>query len=865
MTGSIQGSAIDDGFKTLTNAPDAWVTGRYAVPPPVDYQHYVEPGDTRSAVDDRCFTEYGAVENAHYDNKTTKPAKLEQKRHRSRQTSTNPASRGKRRPSPSFRIRSKDGDSLVVSNPFVLRKPSRPRPRPESEQSSQTDDQSQYSSTTTARSRAFQIRIRGKNGEEAVHEIKRPLHFASQSQGTTLVGGESGREDLKYWSANQSSSSHKRDREHNSKCMHYPTRPHEYSTDKPTIAGLATFTDFVVDSTTVASSTAGSPVRMSGALPNSSPAPSTDTLRSRLLPPEKPVSSMHDSVISVSSYPSKSPSRSISDNSKVSSSKRSALNSPHNEVIVVPDESLDGSVDSPFTSLSTRCIVSSRPASPTSVAELTEGNDAASISDLITSQGSSVKITDKASSSASSTPPSTSSRMSSKRVVTLTESSVQAQDALDDSRPATVSLSKHKETKQEAYYNWKVPKDSLYSISTKDSKSSLHRHESVAREKTVSRSSRHISQSDGATQHNADAASCVPSLARPESRQTLPQGYQPPPRSLSTQSSSARDITDGWVQETAHCIPLPSSRSASSKSNTRPSSSTSNRQSTRVASQDSAQDDQDWNKPLSATVASGQTTSKHSRRSYTDRMGQEAGAWEEAAAWEEPLSSANRSKTSRTSKSHQSQSRKSISAHQSANQNTANQNTEEADNEQGSWAGYEEGSRKSVRSISAINIEEDLLHYLPPLSDNKRLPPPMPMLTTIYEVSEPTPSNHSPSMFTQETTHFARPGAISPHPLSSVSSAATARKPPTIEPHRLEYQKPYVESKSSSSASSGAHDSSRLSRRSSRPRMLEQRAPHSSKEADRSRSSREVSSGSAQSSRKSRASTKASGGGWKFW
>jgi hypothetical protein len=142
----------------------------------------------------------------------------------------------------------------------------------------------------------------------------------------------------------------------------------------------------------------------------------------------------------------------------------------------------------------------------------------------------------------------------------------------------------------------------------------------------------------------------------------------------------------------------------------------------------------------------------------------------------------------------------------------------------------------------------------------------MPMLTTIYEESEPNASYLAPSMPTHGSTRFARPGAISPHPLSSVSSAATARRPPTVEPHRLEYQRPYVESKSSSSASSGAHDSSRWhSRRSSRQRMLEEQAYHSAKEASRSRDSEGRESGSAQPSRRSRASAKASGGGWKFW
>lgn len=224
MTGSIQGSAIDDSFETLTNASDAWVSGRYAGPPPVDYQHYVEPGDTRSAVDDRCFTEYGAVEHARPVNNMIKPSKTDQKRHRSRRTSTKPAFHGKRRPSPSFHIRSKDGDSVTVNNPFVLRKPSRPRPREDSDVSSQADGQSQQSSTTAAHSRTFQIRIRGKNGEEVVQDLARPLHFAlpssgmRDSQATTAVGSKSDQEQVKYWSANQSSSSHRRNQAHNSQC-----------------------------------------------------------------------------------------------------------------------------------------------------------------------------------------------------------------------------------------------------------------------------------------------------------------------------------------------------------------------------------------------------------------------------------------------------------------------------------------------------------------------------------------------------------------------------------------------------------------------------------------------------------------------
>ncbi|CAD0100201.1 unnamed protein product [Aureobasidium mustum] len=827
MTGSIQGSAIDDSFETLTNAPDAWVSGRYAAAPPVDYQHYVEPGDTRSAVDDRCFTEHGAVEHTRYV-KTTKPAKADSKHRQSRQTSSKPPSHGKRRPSPSFRIRSKDGDSVVVSNPFVLRKPSRPQPRREAGSSSQTDDQSQSSATTTARSRTFQIRIRGKNGKEAIHEIKRPLYFASQSgnvresQATTLVGDDSGRENVEYWAANQSESSQKREQRHKSK------------------SGQPIFTDFVVDSSTVASSTPGSSVRMSGALPRSSPAPTTNSSRSRLLPPEKPDSSMHDSVMSVSKHPSKSPSHAVSHQFE-SSPKSSSRILSQNEVIIVPDESLDGSAVTPFSSLSTHCIVSPRAVSSNTPIEQPEANDASSTSDLAPSSISSNATVDKSSSSASSVPPSTTSRMSSSRIVTLTQSSKQEQEYQDDSRPVTVSLSKQKELKQEAYYNWKAPKDSLYSISTKSSKPVSSRPDLVAPEKITSATSKASSHHGGLTSRHADADSDASLSERSRVSQTLPKGYKPPPRSSSARSASAIETIDGRVQGTisektqtsgqsrsARCIPLPESRSSSSRSKASRSSKMTTRQSTHLASQKPVHGDQEWNKPLSEAAATEWTVDEHSELPASHHT--DPDEWGQAAEWEEPSTSSHRSKMTRTSRSHRNSSRQ-----YEFSGRHANESLQQEHNGHELWANEEEGSQRSTRSTSPVNIEEDLLHYLPAPSDDDRLPPPMPMLTTIYEESEPTPSSHVPSMLTQETTRFARPGAISPHPLSSVSSAATARKPPTNEPYRLEYQKPYVESKSSSSASSGAHDSD-FSRRSSRPRMLEEQAYHSAKEASRSRS-----------------------------
>jgi hypothetical protein len=543
---------------------------------------------------------------------------------------------------------------------------------------------------------------------------------------------------------------------------------------------------------------------------------------------------------------------------------------------VVPDASVEGSVTAPFTSLSTHCIVSSRPVSSVSLAEASEANDAASVSDLVTSQKSSNKSIDMLSSSSSSFLI-TSSLRSSKRVVTLSRSSRQTREERDDSRPVTVSLSKHKDTSPEPYYKWKTLKDSLYSISTKGSKSSPYHHDQIVPEENAPPASRSISPYSGILQFEPYEHSDVSSLTRPESRQTLPQEYQPPPRSLSAPLSSAKDVTDGWVQETAHCLPLPSSRSSSSVTEAVRSSSTSKRQSTRLSSRKSAHEDQGWDNSLSTAAVSDRTTST---RSSSHRAGQEAmerrepAQWdesaqqEEAAQWDEPAESeelpmsSHHSKRSRTASSHQKRSRKSRSSRRDGLEVL-----EQETNEQGLWAETRKDSEKSNRSRSPINIQEDLLDYLPPPSnDEAGLPPPMPMLTTIYEESEPNPSYLAPSMPTHGSTRFARPGAISPHPLSSVSSAATARRPPTVEPHRLEYQRPYVESKSSSSASSGAHDSSRRhSRRSSRQRMLEEQAYHSAKEASCSRDSEGRESGSAQPSRRSRASAKVSGGGWKFW
>lgn len=610
---------------------------------------------------------------------------------------------------------------------------------------------------------------------------------------------------------------------------------------------------------------------MSGALPDSSPAPTINSSRSRLVPPEKPASSMHDSVVSISNYPSEDSSRAVSHQTE-SSPKNSSCTPSQSDVVIVPSESLEGSEVAASSSLSTHCIISPRPVSPTTFIEMYEANDAAGTSDIAASSISSKTKVDNSSFSASSISPLTTSSMSSSRIVTLTQSSKQEHEYQDESRPVTLSLSKQKDSKQEAYYNWKVPKDSLYSISTEVSKSSPSHHESSAPGKATFASSKPSDHHGDLPSRETGADTDGSLLTRSRRQHTLPEGYRPPPRSLSVQSASTLQTTDGRVQEkvsertrtsgqnqSARCIPLPASRPSSSKSKTSRSSTTSTRRSTRSASQKLVYEEREWETPLSGAAAFECTIDEHSERPASHHTGPKTDGWGEAAEWEDQLTSSRRSRSSRTSRPHQSSSHKTVSIGPHANEVFEQEHIGH-----GLWAVERRGPQQSTKSTSSINVEEDLLHYLPALSDDARLPPPMPMLTTIYEESEPTPSSHAPSMLTQESTRFARPGAITPHPLSSVSSAATARKPPTDEPQRLEYKKPYVESKSSSSASSRAHDSNH-SRRSSRPRMLEERAYRLGEESSRSRSSKERKSGSAQLSRRSSDSAKASGGDWKFW
>ncbi|THZ23170.1 hypothetical protein D6C91_03765 [Aureobasidium pullulans] len=839
MAGSVQGSAIDDSFETLTNAPDAWASDHNAAPIPVDYQHYVEPGDGRSAVDDRCFTEFGAVEYPHHNNNNmTRPAESDQKRHRS---STKTAAYGKRRPSPSFRIRSKDGDSVVVSNPFVLRKTCRPPPS-EAAPSEQTEEASQHSSSSAARSRTFQIRIRGKNGEEAIQEIKRPLHFASQSgrARTTVAGDQADAEEVKYWSASSSHSS--------------PQREQGVKSKSGLIAGPTTLTDFVTDATPgVAPSSIGSSVKMSGALPDSSPAPTPDSSRSRLLPPEKPASSIHDSIIS-SYSPRYNSIQSSKDLSRYTPSKHSFHTPSQKAVIIVPDDSLEGSVTArSISALSTHAIVSSRPMSPVSCTSAPSSRS--SSSDSVSKLSSNPSARQSASSYASTPtqsimPPQQAATASQHSVVTSPKPYIPPTHRLTEPWPASLSHSKPEWSNPDAYYDWKVPNDSLYSDSTV---------------KSASPPSGYSSHSGGVLLQHIDTSEDDAFWG--QSLSAIPSAFSPFPEEGHIIENRFEEITSETTQQSTHKsqsthhTQSPSSRKSPSEGSKTRSSLTHSRRPSRSASRETIHNDQEWDETSAPFISEWED--KAPSENASRQTVQEDTESEVTAEWE-ALPSSHRSRTSKVSRestSHRSRSQRSRSSRRHSR--------EDSEQSYVDWEAAEtteKGSNRTSNPSSAINIQEELLEYLPPISDDGRLPPPMPMLTTIYEEPEPSNFSRAQTMLTQENvTRFARPGAISPHPLSSVSSAVTARKPPTIEPHRLEYQRPYVESNSATSGSSGAVRNGH-SRRSSRTKISDEQVYQSAQEDGRGHGSREGVLDGARRERKSKSPAKKGlVGGWKLW
>lgn len=871
MTGSIQASAIDDSFETLTNAPDAWVSGRQAAPPPVDYQHYVEAGDERSAVDDRCFTEYGAVEFPHY---ATTANTTGQKRHSSRQTSSKPSSRGKRRPSPSFVIRGRNGESVVQSNPFMLRKSSRAHSKaPSSAKSEQAESDSNRSSTY-AQPRTFKIRIRGKNGEEVIQEIRRPLHFASGSgsRDTTAVAGDEEAAEVKYWVSatdppTESDDWKRRGRRDRRQCKFY-VHIRLKSANRPYTAGLVPSADFITKSrsaSTEDSSATGNSLKMSGALPSSSSPAITITphsSRSHLLPPEKPLSSSaHHSVTNIDEPSSTSnssrhggeqntqtyedPSLQVSHHS-TASSKRASSHCPRQRVLTVPDDSLEDlmirsklSRSSHASTISPSISFSEPPLSAAQVedpraSEHDNGplQSASNKSDSISSRASSAR---RSSSSRTST-----SKISRRSIATDHQLEDVQEDSGDVFSP-TVSLAKQESSKKAAYYSWRAPKDSLYSASSKhsDSGSLLSFCRSAVSEKSAC-SSKKSSDSSGGV-HLSEAVTSMfsarSSATSEKSRHSSTPREHTPQRSSSPESSRDKEPKAAWAQETAsekterrshrsHLSTHITQHSASANPYEGRSSSHGARLSTLSAIDESVHDEQEEQRPMSGWKT-------HSQPSSLRESDREVAGWEEHSA-------AHSSRKSRRSKSHQSRS-------------SQDQPPEEVDQSHDEWVTAKR-SAASSKSKTFINIEEDLLEYLPPAVVDERLLPPMPLLTTIHE--EPESSNLSlvPTMSTQGTTRYARPGAITPHPLSDISSVKTARKPPSVEPQRLEYQRPFVESGTDSDFSKPQSST----RRSSRPRLLEEQAYHSAREDRYSHRDEEGLLHHAKQARKRRAAERAS-------
>ncbi|KAF1346267.1 hypothetical protein BDV97DRAFT_372236 [Delphinella strobiligena] len=200
MPPSIQPSAIDDSFEYTPTM--SWTRPVQQV----EYQHYVEPGDTRSAIDDRCKTEYGFVPDrpsfpvAKDTNNLARnlgrsiieskkaaavvePAKsktVQVEAVKAQSTTPKPSSR----PRPVHRyktiiIRGKDGQTDIRRNPFrIQRDVSKTRPQTPAPDSSKLEDKAIPSVAKSSSSSGKQkVRIVGKDGQEKIMKLSMPLWY----------------------------------------------------------------------------------------------------------------------------------------------------------------------------------------------------------------------------------------------------------------------------------------------------------------------------------------------------------------------------------------------------------------------------------------------------------------------------------------------------------------------------------------------------------------------------------------------------------------------------------------------------------------------------------------------------------------
>jgi hypothetical protein len=381
---------------------------------------------------------------------------------------------------------------------------------------------------------------------------------------------------------------------------------------------------------------------------------------------------------------------------------------------------------------------------------------------------------------------------------------------------ASISLSTQGAPKQSPYYCWRAPKYSLDS----------------------SRNSATIRQTLSHSSH----------------------AEKPSPRQSTTEINSwiQEEVAEDMYHESHRSrstdqVPLPSSHSSSSNARDNHSSSTHSQRSARSEHQSFDRDDKGSGEVVSDSVSEWMTSLYPASPSAHGSNG-------EAAEWEGFSSSAD-SQGSRASTRRQSRSRTSKVSHSGPRSDFVQDNDEWE-----SFVGTETRTKMERYSKASENTGDDLVEYSPPPSDDERLPPPMPNLTTIYEDAESEYLEHALySSSYHETkehniTQYARPGVITPHPLSSISSISTARRPPSVELGRLEYRAPFIESETTSSTSfkSQSHGC-----RSSRQRMLQERSYHTVD--DSRRSSREGGSEGSRTVRSQRSSERTSARKWKWW
>lgn len=208
MPQSIQPSAIDDSFEFTPTM--SWTRPAQQV----EYQHYVEPGDARSAIDDRTKTEYGFVpdrpsfpieKNAKHLARNLGRTIVESKKAAAviesaksntvqaevvKAQSTIPKPSSRPRPIHRYKhivIRGKDGRTDIRRNPFHpqrdARKTQSPIPAPDPPKLQEEAMSPVVKSSSSSGKQ--KVRIVSKDGQERIMRLSMPLRYDNHSPSVT--------------------------------------------------------------------------------------------------------------------------------------------------------------------------------------------------------------------------------------------------------------------------------------------------------------------------------------------------------------------------------------------------------------------------------------------------------------------------------------------------------------------------------------------------------------------------------------------------------------------------------------------------------------------------------------------------------